>query len=134
MPLVTIDVLEGRSAQQLDVISDAVHEAMVAMLGVPERDRFQIITQHDASTLRFDRHYLDIERSEHFVLVRITLARGRTTEVKQAFYAHLAELLADRAGLRSEDLAVILVENGRDDWSFGCGRANYVELPREAWR
>ncbi len=134
MPLVAIDVLEGRTAQELDVICDAVQTAMVAVLGVPERDRFQIITQHNASTLRFDRHYLDIERSEHFVLVRITLARGRTTEVKQAFYAHLAELLADRAGLRSEDLAVILVENGRDDWSFGCGRANYLELPREAWR
>jgi hypothetical protein len=46
MPLVTIDLLEGRTAQQLDEISDAVHEAMVEHLDVPRRDRFQIISQH----------------------------------------------------------------------------------------
>jgi hypothetical protein len=44
MPLVQIDLLEGRSEGELDVIPDSVHEAMVAVLDVPRRDRFQIIT------------------------------------------------------------------------------------------
>jgi 4-oxalocrotonate tautomerase len=52
----------------------------------------------------------------------------------QAFYRRLAQLLAERVGLREEDLAVVLVENGREDWSFGRGRASYLELPPEAWR
>jgi phenylpyruvate tautomerase PptA (4-oxalocrotonate tautomerase family) len=77
---------------------------------------------------------LDIERSERFVLVRVTLAAGRATAVKQAFYRRLSELLSARAGLSSNDLAVTLVENDREDWSFGRGQANYLELPREAWR
>jgi 4-oxalocrotonate tautomerase len=134
MPLVTIDVLAGRTPEELDTIADAVQEAMVAELDVPARDRFQIITEHDAGTLRFDRQYLDIERSDQFVLVRITLSAGRAVEAKQAFYAHLAGLLADRAGLRPEDLAVMLVENERADWSFGHGQASYLVLPREQWR
>jgi 4-oxalocrotonate tautomerase len=134
MPLVTIDLLEGRPQDELDAISDAVHQAMVECLEVPERDRFQLITQHQPQTLRFNRHYLDIDRSERFVLVRITLAGGRTTTAKQGFYRRLSELLADRSGLRTDDLAVTLVENGREDWSFGRGQANYLELPREAWR
>jgi phenylpyruvate tautomerase PptA (4-oxalocrotonate tautomerase family) len=134
MPLVTIDLLAGRADRDLRLIGDAVHEAMVEQLNVPPRDRFQVVTQHSAATLQFDRHYLDIERSDQFVMVRVTLAAGRTDEAKSAFYARLAELLAERIGLRPEDLAVILVENERTDWSFGRGQASYVVLPREQWR
>jgi hypothetical protein len=34
----------------------------------------------------------------------------------------------------SENLAVIMVETEREDWSFGRGQASYLELPRDAWR
>jgi 4-oxalocrotonate tautomerase len=84
--------------------------------------------------LRFDRHYLEIDRTDGFILVRVTLSAGRATAAKQAFYARLATLLEDRIGLRTEDLAVILTENQREDWSFGGGRASYLEIPREQWR
>jgi phenylpyruvate tautomerase PptA (4-oxalocrotonate tautomerase family) len=134
MPLANIDLLAGRADRDLRLIGDAVHEAMVEQLNVPPRDRFQVVTQHSAATLQFDRHYLDIERSDQFVMVRVTLAAGRTDEAKSAFYARLAELLAERIGLRPEDLAVILVENERTDWSFGRGQASYLVLPREQWR
>ena len=134
MPLVEIDLLKGRAEAELDAISDAVHEAMVAVLDVPQRDRFQIITERARGYLRFDPDYLDIERDERFVLIRITLAAGRTTDAKQAFYGRLAELLAERTGMRTENLAVVMVETEREDWSFGCGRASYLELPPDAWR
>ena len=68
MPLVEIDLLEGRSEAELDAISDAVHEAMVAELDVPQRDRFQIITERTPGCLRFDPNYLDIDRDEEFLL------------------------------------------------------------------
>jgi 4-oxalocrotonate tautomerase len=134
MPLVEIDLLEGRPEAELDAISDAVHEAMVAVLDVPDRDRFQIITERPAGALRFDPNYLDIDRDDGFLLIRVTLAEGRTTDAKQAFYRRLAELLAEHTGMRTENLAVIMVENDREDWSFGNGRASYLELPRDAWR
>jgi phenylpyruvate tautomerase PptA (4-oxalocrotonate tautomerase family) len=134
MPLVAIDLLQGRSREELAAIGEAVHDAAVEVLEIPARDRFQVLTEHAPHTLTFDPGYLDIERSECFVLVRLTLAAGRRAEVKQAFYARLAELLAERTGLRAEDLTVVLVENGREDYSWGLGRANYLELPREQWR
>ena len=134
MPLVEIDLLDGRSEEELDAISDAVHEAMVATLDVPHRDRFQIINQRRPGYLRFDPKYLDIDRDEGFVLIRITLAAGRTTAAKQAFYRSVAGLLVERTGMRPENLAVVMVENEREDWSFGHGQASYLELPRSAWR
>jgi 4-oxalocrotonate tautomerase len=134
MPLVEIDLLEGRTEQELDAISDAVHEAMVAELDVPQRDRFQIINERTPMRLRFDPDYLDIDRDERFVLIRITLAAGRATDAKQAFFRRLAGLLADRIAMRTENLAVVLIENERENWSFGRGQASYIELPREQWR
>lgn len=134
MPLVRIDLLAAYTAEDRKTIGDSVHRAMVDTLDVPERDRFQMIATHAADDFDFNRSYLDIERTDRFVLVEVTLSAGRTTEAKQAFYARLAESLTDAIGLRPEDLAVALIENQRQDWSFGNGEASYVTLPREQWR
>jgi 4-oxalocrotonate tautomerase len=134
MPFVEIDLLEGRSEAELDAISDAIHEAMVAVLDVPQRDRVQLVTERRPGYLRFDPNYLDIDRDEGFLLIRITLSAGRTTAAKQAFYRLLAELLAERTGMPTGNLAVVLLENEREDWSFGRGQASYLALPRDAWR
>jgi phenylpyruvate tautomerase PptA (4-oxalocrotonate tautomerase family) len=134
MPLVRIDVLAPWSDDDLGTLGDAVQAALVETMGVPEGDRFQVISQHPSGELVFDRGYLDITRSDRFVVVQVTLSAGRSTEVKQAFYRRLAELLHERVGLAGDDLAICLVENSREDWSFGRGEASYVVLPPERWR
>ena len=134
MPLVRIDVLQGYSREECKAIGDCVQRAMVETLSVPERDRFQVITEHLPETFDFNRSYLDINRSDRFVFVQVTLSAGRTENNKQAFYARLTDLLIDAVALRAEDLAVVMVENERHDWSFGRGEASYVVMPRERWR
>ena len=134
MPLVRIDVLEPWSDEDIRSLGGAVQDALVETMGVPERDRFQVINQHGPGELVFDRAYLDIPRSDRFVVVQVTLSAGRSTEVKQAFYRRLAELLHERVGLSTDDLAICLVENAREDWSFGRGEASYVVLPKERRR
>jgi len=134
MPAVRIDVLDVWSEAQRSAIADAVQAALVATLDVPERDRFQVIAAHPRTGFVFDRRYLEIERSDRFVMVSVTLSAGRTGEAKQAFYADLCRRLVDAVDLRAEDLAVVLVENQREDWSFGHGDASYVTIPRERWR
>jgi 4-oxalocrotonate tautomerase len=134
MPLVRIDVLQGYSDAERKSIGDCVQRAMVETLDVPERDRFQLISAHGSNDFDFNRSYLDIDRTDRFVLVQVTLSAGRSTEAKQAFYARLAELLEAAIELRREDLGIVLVENERPDWSCGRGEASYVVLPREQWR
>ena len=46
MPLIRIDVIAGRTDEELAAIGDAVHRALVTCFGVPARDRFQVITEH----------------------------------------------------------------------------------------
>jgi len=134
MPLVRIDLQEGKPAGYVRAIADAVQRAMVDCLAVPARDHFQVITAHAPDHLIYDLGYLDIERTDDIVLVQVTLSAGCGTEQKQAFYARLAVLLREDPGLRPEDLAVVMVENTREDWSFGNGEASYVVRPQEQWR
>ena len=134
MPLVRIDLLAGQHAEaQVAAIGEAVQASLVETMNVPQRDRFQVITEHAQNRLIFNESYLGVERSDRIVVVQVFLSKGRTTEQKQAFYAGVARRLAS-AGMRPEDLAISLVETTREDWSFGNGIAQYVVLPKEEWK
>lgn len=137
MPLVRIELIKGRSETDLVAIGNAIHRALVECLNVPERDRFQVITEHSAGRLLYDTGYLGIERTDGIVFVQVFLSAGRTTEQKKAFYARVASLLASEASearVAPGDATIVLVENTREDWSFGRGVAQYLELPTEQWK
>src|SRR5205814_8357505 len=110
MPLVRIEMLEGRSGAGIEAIGGAVHRALVECLGVPEHDRFQVIAEHAPGRLVFDRSYLAVPRGDGFLFIQVVLSAGRTTDQKIAFYARVAALLAEQ-GVRPEDVAISLVEN-----------------------
>jgi len=98
----------------------------VDAIKIPEKDRFQIVTEHSAGDLIYDPSYLDIQRSDDVLLVQITLSAGRSVEIKKALYARMVELLAKSPGIRKEDLFVSLVEVAKENWSFGNGVAQYA--------
>jgi phenylpyruvate tautomerase PptA (4-oxalocrotonate tautomerase family) len=126
MPLVRIALRQGKPSTHLVAVGDAVHRAMVETIGVPPKDRFQVITEHPAEGLVYDPSYLDVERTDGIVFVQITLNAGRTVEMKKALYARIVELLAADPGVRREDVLVSLVEVAKENWSFGNGIAQYA--------
>jgi phenylpyruvate tautomerase PptA (4-oxalocrotonate tautomerase family) len=126
MPLVRISLLKGRSQSQLRAIADCVHEALVDTYNVPPKDRFQLIEQRDPSELIYDSSYLDIERTDDIVLVHIIAGRWRDTATKKALYRAVAARLSAVAGMRPQDVQVVISSNDKDDWSFGNGLASYV--------
>jgi phenylpyruvate tautomerase PptA (4-oxalocrotonate tautomerase family) len=126
MPLVRISLREGKDAAYRRAVADSVHEAMVATIGIPAADRFQVVTEHGADALIYDPGYLGIKRTEDVVFIQITISTGRTLEVKKALFAKIAENLAKSPGLRKEDVFVNLVEVVKENWSFGNGEAQYA--------
>jgi 4-oxalocrotonate tautomerase len=134
MPLVRIDLVEGRSAAEIAAISAAIQRALVEYLDVPERDQFQVIAEHSPGHLIYNSGYLGVERTERIVIVQVFLSSGRSTAQKRAFYARAAELLGAEAGTRPQDVTIVLTENTRADWSFGQGLAQYLVLPQEQWK
>jgi 4-oxalocrotonate tautomerase len=124
MPLQRIDLVAGRSEQARRAIADAVHRALVEAVGVPEKDRFQVVVEHGPGSMIFAPEYLGLTH-QNPVLVQVTLNAGRTVEQKQRLYARMAELLQE-AGVAANDVIVNLVEVAKEDWSFGGGIAQYV--------
>ena len=125
MPLVRISLIKGRTAERRRRIGDAVHAALVETIGVPERDRFQLITEHDPNDLVYDREYLGIKRTDGVVIIQITLSTGRTSAQKRALFRRIAENLAE-LDVRREDVWINLVEVAKENWSFGLGLASYA--------
>lgn len=126
MPLVKFDVQKGRTAAELKALLDAEHKILVQDFGVPERDRYQIVTQHEPEEMIIEDTGFGIERTERFVMIQITMRGGRTEAQKQAFYKDLVAELQATAGTKPNDVMVVISENGSPDWSFGNGEAQFL--------
>ncbi len=126
MPLVRIDVQEGRSPAELRRVADVVQEVMLEVFDAPERDRYQIITVHPAGQIIAEDTNLGFTRTGDLVVLQI-FQQGRTDAHKVAVYRRLAERLKAEIGLEPTDLIVSVVANERADWSFGLGRAQFLE-------
>ncbi len=126
MPLLYFNVLEGRSDAELNAMLDAAHRAMLAAFKVPERDRYQIVNEYKPSRMIVQDTGLGIPRSDKVVVVQV-VSRPRGKEAKQNFYRLLVEELEKSCGISPNDVMVSIVENTDEDWSFGLGRAQFLE-------
>lgn len=72
MPLVRIDLLEGKTAEYRGQVGQVIYKAMLEILDVPKDDRFQIMTEHPKDGLQFDLSYLGIHRTDDCIFVQIT--------------------------------------------------------------
>lgn len=124
MPLVRIDLDRSRGSEQVTAIASAIHRAIVDTYGVPERDRFQVITPHDSAELIAEDAGLGFVRTSP-VMIQIFTQRGRSDESKAELYRVITERLVV-VGVAEEDVVIGYVENGPQDWSFGYGRAQYL--------
>ncbi|HYK35243.1 tautomerase family protein [Alloacidobacterium sp.] len=129
MPLVRIDVGEAVKREKKLLLADAVYDAMRATIGIPEGDEFVMLTAHADGELIADPSFMGMTRTGEFVVVQITLRRGRSTEKKQALYREIARLFEERTAIAPDNVMIVLTENDLDDWSFGRGEAQYVLNP-----
>ncbi len=126
MPLVRIDIQQGRTAEQVRRLADTVQDVMLDVFAAPPRDRYQIITEHPVGHIIAEDTGLGLERSDGVTVIQI-FQQGRTTEQKQAAYEELAKRLESECKVRPEDLIVSVMANERADWSFGLGRAQFLD-------
>jgi len=125
MPLVRVDLRKGKSPDYRRTIGRVVYEALLGV-GVPQDDRFQVISEHDDENFFFDADYLGVHRTDDIVIIQITWSEGRTLDQKKALYKAIADGLNGSLGVRREDVFINLVEVRRENWSFGAGLAQYA--------
>ncbi|KAK6814587.1 hypothetical protein RU639_009521 [Aspergillus parasiticus] len=126
MPLVRIDLVKGvRSPDEIRELANVIQEVMRKHFDAPERDRYQIITQHEPYELICEDTNLGMERGNKLVIIQI-LQQGRNAEQKLATFRALHERLFESCGLAGEDLIISCAENSKADWSFGKGEAQFL--------
>lgn len=125
MPLLYIDIIEGRTPAEVQVLLDAIHQAVVEAFQVPQRDRYQVVRTHPRPEIVALDTGLGIPRSSQLVVLHV-ISRRRPRDLKELFYKLLASNLAERCGLVPADLIVSVTENDDADWSFGYGRAQFL--------
>jgi hypothetical protein len=125
MPLIRIDAIAGRTPDQIQQLLDAAHRAMLTAFKVPERDRYQIYTEHAPNHFIVQDTGLGIPRTNNVIIVTV-ISRPRTEEMKKMFYAELCRELKASCGIEPSDVMVSIVSNTDADWSFGNGRAQFL--------
>ena len=126
MPMTQIYLRAGKPFSYRRALADSVQKAMTASIGVPAEERFQIITELGEDELIFDPGFRNVSRSEDFMMILITLKAGRSDNLKESLYQAIVHELGHNPGLRSEDVMIVLRENGAGDWSFGKGVAQLL--------
>src|ERR1700733_11521456 len=128
MPLLYVDLIEGRAPAEVRALLDAIHDAVVEAFGVPPRDRYQVVRTHPIHEIVVWDTGLGIDRSSQLVVLHV-VSRRRSPEMKQRFYQLVAANLAARCGLDSADLVVSITDNDDED----CLWRRSFSAPMACW-
>ncbi len=122
MPFVRISLLRSLPAASKKTISQVVHQSLMDHFNVPADDYFHVLEELDNAQLYYPENYLGISHSGNIVYVQIIAGSGRNAEQKKGLYASIAQGIAQKTNVSSNDVIIVLVENGgKENWSFGNG-------------
>jgi ketosteroid isomerase-like protein len=121
MPFVNISLARGKSGEYLQAVSRAVHDALVAELQMKPEDDFQLIHQHEAGEMVFNRNFRGGPRSDDWIVFTITDGLDRGERAKRRFYQTLVRLLQAGPGVRPADVFVMMTVTPAENFSFADG-------------
>ena len=135
MPVAKIHVLEGQYDEaRLGKVSAAVQSALIAALGIPPDDFFQIIHALPRSQYRHTPSFLGVNYSDDLILLEITFISGRPKERRLGLLKALNDAVVAAVGISADDLLITLYETPGENISFGRGlaqRAHISDKPAE---
>ena len=122
MPFVRTAVRQGTDASRKQLIVESIHDALVQAIGMPEDELFNLVSEYNVSDFLYSRTFNGVDRSDHLVVVEITMRRGRSDAMKKALYAAIAANLDKRVDISPKDVFIFTHENDYSDWSVGNGQ------------
>ncbi|MER6473069.1 tautomerase family protein [Streptomyces collinus] len=83
------------SSEQKRVLADALNQSLVQALGIPEGDRFIMISEHGENELFLDPTFMGIRRSSDAMIITLQLGAHRPLEEKRAVAAAINKLVVE---------------------------------------
>lgn len=126
MPLMRIDLVKDRrTPEEIQKVMQIAYDLTRDAFGVPEDDRFQVVTQHEPYEMCLKDAGLGIERTDDVVLIEI-LSTPRSMGQKKAYVQKAVKVFKDEINLRPEDLMITFATNHAEDFSFGYGKQQFL--------
>lgn len=113
MAQVKIYGLRGSLSSKRQVLSDAIHQALMEAFGLPEGKRFQRFF-----LLEKDEFIFPEDRGEGYTILEFSIFEGRSPEAKKRLINTLFALVEERAGIAPQDLEITIFETPRANWGI----------------
>lgn len=94
-------------------LSDAIHQSMQSVLGLPESKRAHRFIPLDVS----DFYYPD-DRSERYTVIEINMMEGRKIETQKRLIKSLFATVKKAVNIQPVDLEIIIKEQPKHCWGF----------------
>lgn len=88
---------------------------------MPADELFNMITAYESDEFFFSRTFNGYARSDHPVVVEITMRRGRSDAMKRELYRLIAKNISQSTSIKPSDIFIFTHENDYSDWSVGGG-------------
>ena len=111
--MVKIYALRERLSGRRQLVSDAIQGALTSAIGLPADKR-----AHRFFPLEKEDLFAPPDRSDDYMLVELTVMTGRSTDTKKALVRALFERLERDAGLRPQDVEIVILESPPENWGF----------------
>jgi phenylpyruvate tautomerase PptA (4-oxalocrotonate tautomerase family) len=117
MPLVKVEIIQGKSPEYKRAILDGIHSALVTAFKIPVDDRNQRL--YELSGENFEKRST---KSDKFTLIEITAFKGRSYEAKELLYSEIAKNLMQNPGIKGDDILIVLNEQPLENWGVYGGK------------
>jgi 4-oxalocrotonate tautomerase family enzyme len=126
MPFVKVYINKDIQKKTQKNISDSIHQSLLESFNIPVKDKFQVFVKLDADDLIFPDEYLGNNYS-NIIYINITCKEGRTKDQKKQLYELCANKITETTDINRDDVFITIIENNKDNWSFGNGIAQLME-------
>ncbi len=115
MPMTKVYLRRGSTPEHRRTISDAIHESLVSVLGIPDDDKYHLFHELDADNLITAPVAFGLERRAEAIFIQ-TYFGARPVEVLQQLYRELVPNLIEHTGLETRDIYINVVESASANW------------------
>ena len=123
MPVFEAHIPKGRfSSEEKQAIANALNQSLVQALGIPEDDRFVMLSEHGPDELFLHPTYMKMNRSPgQAMIINVLFSAHRPLEDKRRLAAAINRLVVDATGVSPDDIFISLIPVPIENFSFGRG-------------
>ncbi|GGB11581.1 hypothetical protein GCM10011491_44340 [Brucella endophytica] len=129
MPVFNAHIPAGRySSDQKRALADALNQSLVQGLGIPEDDRFVVLSEHGPDELFIHPTFFGMERDPtNAMIVTVMIGAHRPLDDKRKLTAAINRLVVEAVGISPDDIFVTLIPIPNENFSFGRGELQLAD-------